>query len=305
MTSLSDVYEGGVSTVADPRQRAAGLALFAAGAALVVAAIALATTGLRGVVGLGVIDARWYAGVLAGLGVPAVFVGIFVVLPASDRSRAAAAIGASLAVFGVVLYGYAYPDRWFAADPAVALVTTLIYAAGALLTFWCLFVSVATFKRRNDPGGTARIEITEEGNVRVVSADSSTSEFGSVGMFGSDPDGDVPTQTNDPSSSDTIRQPEPTGDGGLHQPEPTSDGGAVAEQPSNDRVADDALVDDEILQAAKERGSPDRYCGNCAHFEYVRADGEITPYCTRYEELMDDMDACEHWDENSSPSNPL
>jgi len=286
MTSLSDVYDGGVNTVADPRQRAAGLVLFAVGVAAVVAAIALATTGLRSALDLGVIDARWYAGVLAGLGVPAGFVGIFVVLPASNRSRAAAAIGASLAVFGVVLYGYAYPDRWFAADPAVALVTTLIYAAGTLVTFWCLFISVATFKRRQTPGGTARVAITEEGNVRIVSTGSDPSAFGSVGMFGSDPDGNVPTQTNDPGAGDQIKQPEPTSDGGT-------------------AVTEDAIVDDEVLQAATERGSPDRYCGNCTHFEYVRADGEIAPYCGRHEELMDDMDACEQWAENSTPSESL
>jgi hypothetical protein len=296
MTSLSDVYEGGVSTVADPRQRAAGLTLFAAGVVAVVAAIALATTGLRGMLGLDIVDARWYAGVLAGLGVPAGVVGVFVVLPASDRTRAAAAIGASIAAFGVVCYGYAYPDRWFAADPAVALATTLIYAVGVLLTFWCLFVGLATFKRRNDPGGTARVAITEEGNVRVVSTGSEPSAFGSVGMFGSDPDGSVPTQTNaDAVSSDGGTQTTQTET--ATQPEPTSDGSGA--------VTEDAIVDDELLEAAKQRGSPDRYCGNCSHFEYVRADGEITPYCARYDELMDDMDACEAWEENDTPSEPL
>ena len=299
MTSLSDVYEGGVNTVVDPRQRAAGLTLFAAGAIVVVAAIALATTGLRAALELGVVDARWYAGVLAGLGVPAGFVGIFIVLPASDRLRAAAAIGASLAIFGVVLYGYAYPDRWFAADPAFAFVTTVIYSVGALLTFWCLFISVATFKRRNDPGGTARVEITEEGNVRVVSTGSGVSEFGSVGMFGSDPDGNVPTQTNagEATSDGGVTRTAQTRNSGMSQPEPTSDGAGA--------VADGALVDNEVLEAATERGSPDRYCGNCAHFEYVRADGDITPYCGRFDELMDDMDACEQWDANDTPSEPL
>jgi hypothetical protein len=39
----------------------------------------------------------------------------------------------------------------------------------------------------------------------------------------------------------------------------------------------------------------DRYCGNCAHFDYVRTDRGIQPYCGLHDELMDDMDACEEW----------
>lgn len=286
MTSLSDVYEGGINTVADPRQRRLGMALFAVGATMVVGAIAIATTDLAAWLGLDVVGARGLAGVLAGLGIPAAFVGLFVVMPATDTTRAAAAIGASLAVFGVALFSYAYPERWLGADPPVALATIAIYALGTLLTSWSLFISVATFNRRNAPGGTARIEITEEGNIRVVSADPETNAGGSVGLFGSDPDGDVPTQTND---HQTNRQP--AGSKPTPEQQPTSDGSGA--------ITDDALVDDEILEATKERGSPDRYCGNCSHFEYVRADGELTPYCTLDSDIMTDMDACEQWDENA------
>jgi hypothetical protein len=285
MTSLSEVYEGGINTVADPGQRRVGMALFATGVGMVVAAIAVATTDLSALLGLDVIGARALAGVLAGLGIPGGFVGLFVVLPATDATRAAAAVGASLAVFGVVLFAYAYPDRWLSADPLVAVATVAVYALGTLLTLWSLFISVATFNRRQGPGGTARIEITKEGNVRLVSAAPESTAGGSVGLFGSDPDGSVPTQTNSGSADDRRTGREPT-----TEPRPTGDGsGAVAEE---------ALVDDEIVKAANERGRPDRYCGNCAHFEYVRADGEIAPYCARHSELMDDMDACEQWEEN-------
>lgn len=283
MTSLSEVYEGGINTVADPGQRRIGMALFAVGVAMVVAAISVATTGLSSLLGLDVIGARALAGVLAGLGIPAGFVGLFVVLPATDATRAAAAVGASLAVFGVVLFAYAYPDRWLSADPPVAVATIAIYALGTLLTLWSLFISVATFNRRQGPGGTARIEITEEGNVRLVSAAPDSAVGGGVGMFGSDPDGSVPTQTNTESVDRSPTRSE-------RDPRPTSDGSGA--------LAEDAEVDDAILEAASERGRPDRYCGNCAHFEYVRADGEIAPYCARHSELMDDMEACEQWDEN-------
>jgi hypothetical protein len=274
MTSLSDVYEGGINTVADPRQRRLGMALFAVGATLVVGAIPVATTDLSAWLGLDVFAAREVAGTLAGLGIPAVFVGLFVVVPASNRTRAAAAMGASLALLGVLLFRQAYPYRWLATDPQVALVTTVVYTAGTLLTVWALFISIATFNRRIDPGGTARIALTETGEVRVISSEPNGGA-GSVGLFGRDPDGSVPTQTN-------ADQSEPT---------PASDGSGA--------VTDDALVDDDIFAAASERGQPDRYCGNCDHFKYVRLDGELVPYCGLTEDLMEDMEACERWEENA------
>jgi len=277
MTSLSEVYEGGVGSVVDPRQRVLGVALFAAGAAMVAGAIPIATTDLAARFGLGVFEARELAGVLAGLGLPAVFVGIFAVLPAGRATRGAAAIGASVAVFGVALFAHAYPYQWISGNPRLALATTVVYSFGTLVTFWCLFVGVATFKRRNDPGGAARLEITDEGRIRVISSDVDVPGFGSVGLFGGDPGGDVPTQTN----REAVQA----------SPEPTSDGGSAVAEPD--------ARDEELIEAVTTRGRPDEYCGNCRHFEYVRSDGEITPYCGLADHLMEDMDACEEWTPNN------
>jgi len=329
MTSLSEVYEGGVRTVVDRRQRLLGMSLFAVGVAMVVGAITIATTDLSAWFGFDVIEARSRAGVLAGLGLPAVFIGIFTVLPASDVTRATAAIGASLAVFGVVLFTYAYPQRWLSNDPTFALATIVLYSIGTLLAFWCLFVAIATFKTRNDPGGTARIEITEEGKVRVISSGPTTTTtepdesgsrpsipgFGSVGLFGNDPDGTVPTQTN---GTESTTEPDRK-DGGIVISEPSTDGGSTTSRngaptgtPRNSAITSDgggvATADDgvdaEVFEAAQERGRPDRYCGNCTHFEYVRADGDIEPYCGFHGRLMDDMDACDQWDERETDSLP-
>jgi len=283
MTSLTDVYEGGINTVADPRQRRLGMGLFVIGAAMVVGSIPIATTDLSTMLGLDSLAAREMAGILAGLGIPAVFVGIFVVLPAGNASRAAATIGATLATFGVVLFRFAYPEQWLSSNPQLAIATTAIYSLGTLITVWCLFISVATFDRRQDPGGTARVEITEEGKVKVVSKSPDLSGTGSVGLFGNDPDGSVPTQTNE----ETVTR---SADADPRTRKPTSDGGSA--------VADDPFVDDEIAEAAKQRGIPDKYCGNCAQFKYVRVDGKIRPYCGLHQELMDDMDACEQWEAN-------
>ncbi len=303
MTSLSDVYEGGVGVVADPRQRLAGAALFLAGAAMIVGAIPIATTDIVRGLGFSVYEGRKFAGILAGLGVPSVFVGILTVLPAGRATRAGTAIGASLAVLGVALFGYAYPYNWVASNPGLAVTTTLLYTAGTLITFWCLFLGIATFKTRNDPGGSARLEITDEGTVEIVSTDSAIPGMGGIGLFGTDPDGEVETQTNREIDEEPIVA-EPDIDEAFQstpsettKPTPAGDGsGAVDTAPE---TPDPAAADADIHQAVTERGQPDRYCGNCSQFEYVRVDGEITPYCGFHEEVLEDMDACDQWEANS------
>lgn len=314
MTSLTDVYDGGVGSVATRRRRVTGAGLFVVGAAMVVGAIPIGTTDFAAGLGLSVFEARKLAGVLAGLGLPAVFVGIFTVLPAGRATRGAAAIGAGLAILGVALFGYAYPYEWVAANPAMAVVTTLLYSVGTLVTFWCLFVAVATFKTRTDPGGSAQLEVTDEGTVRVVSVSTGLPGMGSVGLFGHEPDGDVDTQTNRDDDEDDTLVPEPTLDettptqSPADQPEPTpptpaGDGAGTVETPETAATQQPeqppAAASADLQQAVEERGSPDRYCGNCSHFEYVRADGDITPYCGLNDELMEDMDACRQWDGNS------
>jgi hypothetical protein len=46
---------------------------------------------------------------------------------------------------------------------------------------------------------------------------------------------------------------------------------------------------------AARDGPGDTYCGNCAKFDYVRTDDGMRPYCAHYDELMDDMEACDSW----------
>ncbi|MFT4948696.1 MAG: hypothetical protein ACI9CA_000818 [Natronomonas sp.] len=268
MTSLTEAYDGSAGAVVDRRRRALGAGVFVLGAAMVVTAILVATTGLGDVLGLGTYEARELAGILAGGGLPAVFIGIFVVLPAPKTVRALAAIGASIALLGVALFASVYPGQWIPIDPGLTVVTILVYSLGTLATFWCLFVGLVTFKTRNDPGGTATLNVTEAGTVRIVS-DNTSPGLGGVGLSGT-PDGGVETQTNR---------------------EPAGDGGSVA----------DPAAKSEAAETTGTRGQPDRYCGNCGHFEYVRADDDLAPYCGLHDELMDDMDACEQWRPNDQP----
>jgi hypothetical protein len=297
MANLTDVYDGGVGGVAGRRRRFLGLSLFGLGAVMVVTAIVVATTGLADQFGLTTFGARELAGVLAGLGLPAAFLGSFAVLPASQRARAAAVIGASLSVFGVVLFREAYPYQWVGSGsgPDLTLPVVVVYFLGTITLFWCLFVAVANFKTRTDPGGTVRMEVTDEGTTRILEVSGSVPGLGGIGLFGQNPDGEVQTQTNSADEDDVLyaREETHTPTGGQTA---ASDGGAAAQQGGMD---DAEPVPDEVVEAAETRGQPDAYCGNCEHFQYVRADGEIRPACTLHTEVMNDMEACDDWQANN------
>ena len=214
MASLTDVYEGHVRTATTPRRRYAGASGFALGTAMVVGGILVATTGVGDAAGLDVVAARRVAGILAGLGLPLAFLGVFTVLPSGPTARAAAVIGASVSAFGVALFGVAYPEQWFGAGDPLAVVTVGVYFAGGVTTLACLFAGLATFKTRTDPGGTARMEITEEGAVRVVKdATLPDSSAGSVGLVGGGVGRHV-SQVHDDEEDDAEVLSRETGTGG-------------------------------------------------------------------------------------------
>jgi len=301
MASLTDVYQGHVRTATTPRRRYAGASGFALGTAMVVGGILVATTGVGDAAGLGTVAARRVAGILAGLGLPLAFLGVFSVLPSGATTRAAAVIGASVSAFGVALFGVAYPAQWFGAGDPLAVVTVGVYFAGGLTTLTCLFAGLATFKTRTDPGGTARMEITEEGTVRVVKDTTlPDSNAGSVGLVGSGSGlGSHVSQVHDDAEDDAEVLTAETGGASTDHThpaqQPTADGGATVDDGSDDSEFTDA----EVLGDPRPRGRPDAYCGNCAYFEYVKVDEKITPYCALHDELMDDMDACDEWHEAS------
>jgi hypothetical protein len=279
MTSLSEVYEGEGGNGTDLRRLYFGVGLFGVGAVMLVAGIVVATTDLLVGGGTTIADVRKLGGLLGGLGVPAVFLGVFAVLPSNRRTKAAAIIGASIAVLGVGLFWHAYPCQWSGSNCGAGLAdltlpTVVVYFLGTITTFWSLFVGVANFKTRNDPGGTVEMEVTKKGETKVVEVDrSSLDGFGGIGFFGGTPDGEVDTQT----ASGTV-----------------SDGGATTDD-IND-VGQATGGDDGAEVVSDPAPAPaDAYCGNCAHFQYVRTGDGIQPHCGLHDELMDDMDACEAW----------
>lgn len=289
MASLTEVYEGGNG--ASLRRLYAGVALFGVGAVLLVAGIVTAATGVGSRVGLDLFTSRRVAGVLGGVGLPAVLLGTMAVLPRASRTvRGAAYAGAAVSLVGVYLFNGAYPVDWVggSGDTSMTLVVASVYFLGTLVTTWCLFVAVANFKTRNDPGGTVKLEITKDGETRIVevSNDRLRGTLGGIGVLGGTPDGDVDTQTNRESS---------TGGGSTNRSSGGRGGTAEGVTDGGATTTDDA----EFLTGDSGEPTSDTYCGNCSHFQYVRTDGDIEPYCGYHGELMDDMDACEEWTPNT------
>ena len=315
MPSLSEVYEGKEREVS-LRRLTFGLGLFAAGSLLVVAGVVVATTDLVYGTDIAALTAkRQLGGVVAGVGVPAVFLGVFAVLPSGRLTKAAAVVGAGIGVVGVALFVHAYPCRWSgsvcgAGKPNLTLATVGLYAFGVLLTFWCLFVGVANFKTRNDPGGTARVNVTRKGETRYVPVERSSrgTGAGGIGFFGNTPDGDVKTQTAGAGTAsdggtDSESITSPLGESASGSGSSASGSGSSASATdrrsgagSSDGTAAESGPGSRDRATAPERAAGDVYCGNCAFFEYVRTDEGIRPYCGAHEGLMEDMDPCQQWE---------
>ena len=222
MTSLSEVYGERGRNGASLRRLYLGVTLFSGGILLVLAGIVSAGTGLLvSMEGVSLGDARLYGGILGGTGVPLVMLGVMSVLPASRNTRAVAVVGAAVMGLGVALFAHAYPHHWIGGPSPelrdLTLVTASVYFLGAATTFWCLFVGIANFKQRNDPGGTVTMEVTHKGETKIVEVDRGQLQgVGGIGFFGGTPDGDVATQTNSPNS----------GAGVTHDGASVSDGGS-------------------------------------------------------------------------------
>ena len=313
MTSLSEAYGGRGRSGVDPRRLYVGVASFVAGTLLLVVGLFVAAEVLIPADYTSA-AARRLGGTFGGVGLPLVLLGVMAVLPADRSTYAASVVGAAVMCLGVALFAYAYPYHWVGGPRPeltdLTLPTAGLFFLGAATTLWSVFVGVANFKTRNDPGGTVTMEVTHKGETKVVEVPrDQLGSRGGVGLLGGTPDGDVETQTNRPEKSPGAASGErgaqglsastgagPTGgrssasvsDGGSDAAEITAPLGGDASPPS----ASETLSP----EAPSTRDGPgDAYCGNCEQFDYVRTDDGMRPYCAHYDELMDDMEACEDW----------
>jgi hypothetical protein len=163
MTSLGEAYDRNRYEGRDPRQVLGGSALLAAGGLALVAATLLVATAAGGATA-----PKLHAGVLAGLGIPALLLGVVVVLPASRRARLGVVSGALVDVAGVALFWEAYPARWAGAADSLAFETTMVYFVGGAIALWFLFSAIASFRRRNNPQGTVTMEVVRQGETQTV-----------------------------------------------------------------------------------------------------------------------------------------
>ncbi|MFW6448857.1 MAG: DUF7139 domain-containing protein [Halobacteriota archaeon] len=272
MASIGEVYEAQARGMVDPRVLRFGLGLFVVGVAVGFVSLLLGTTDLGTAVGLDTYGARRVAGVLAGIAVPMILVGTLALFPSGRRSKAGAAIGTGIAVLGVALFWYAYPQDWAGYGRDLTAYVSVVYAIGVVTIAWALFTTVATFKRRNDPGGTLEFHLAPStGQPRLLEAARAGLRGASLtpsSWFGSST-----------SSPQVTVEPEP-----APTPANVTDGG-----------------DGEVLGAGTGSTHPvDRYCGNCQHFAYGHdQQGRLSPYCQYHDEAMDDMEPCSHWDANA------
>jgi hypothetical protein len=169
MTSLSEAYSGGRWDGRDPRRVSVGGGLFVLGALAVAAAILVLTTELGIPFDVATeVAARRFAGVLAGVGIPAMFLGVVVVLPATTRQQVGVVLGALLSLGGVGLFWHAYPAQWTGTPESLAFETAMLYFAGGSVALWFVLSAVATFKVRNNPQGTVTLEVVRQGETREL-----------------------------------------------------------------------------------------------------------------------------------------
>jgi len=162
MPSLDEAYDRRWDRLRDPHRVGLGLLLAAAGGVAVLAAMVLVAVDPEST------GAKQSAGVAAGLGVPAMLLGVVVVLPASRRNRLGVLAGAGLTVLGVLLFWVAYPNRWTRTADPLAFETLGVYAAGCVIGLWFVFSALASTRLRNVPRGTVELEVVREGGARTV-----------------------------------------------------------------------------------------------------------------------------------------
>lgn len=162
MTSLDEAYNSRWSGVRNPRRVVGGLALVGFGVLAVAVAMVLVWLSGDSTV------AKQYAGVVSGLGVPALLLGVVVVLPASRKTRLGVALGTAIASAGVVMFWYVYPGRWTRTGDPLAFETMMLYGLGCAVALWFVFSAIASFRLRNNPEGTIKLEVVRKGETKTV-----------------------------------------------------------------------------------------------------------------------------------------
>lgn len=162
MPSLDEAYDRRWPGVRDPHRVGSGLVLVGGGALAVAAALGVLAVGGDST------TTKRFAGVAAGLGIPAMLFGLVVVLPASTQNRRRVFLGAALAAVGVVLFWIAYPDQWTRTGDSLAFPTLALYGLGCMVALWFVFDALVSTRLRNNPQGTVTLEVVREDDTTTV-----------------------------------------------------------------------------------------------------------------------------------------
>lgn len=179
MPSLDEAYDDR-SGLADSREAAVGLGLLSVGALAILAAIALVWFGSD------TPTIKQYAGVTAGVGIPAMLLGVVAVLPANRRQRLGVVVGTVLAGIGVWLFWHVYPTRWTRTSDPLAFETLTLFGVGCAIALWFVFSAIASTRLRNNPHGTVSLEVITQGRTRTVEL--SRREYRELLSDGGDPE---------------------------------------------------------------------------------------------------------------------
>ena len=218
MTSLDETYDRRWSRLRDPHRVGAGLVLVGVGALAVLAAMVLVALepGSKG--------AKRTAGIVAGLGVPAMLLGVVAVLQASRRNRLGVLAGAGLTVVGVALFWVVYPGRWTRTADPLAFETLAVYTTGCAVGLWFVFSALASIRLRNDPQGTVELEVVREGETRRVEV--STDRYKEIVGDGGDT-GAVLSELEQTNEEQSERKPGTEQETDSDQPTAASQDGAT------------------------------------------------------------------------------
>ncbi|XGI83846.1 hypothetical protein ACEU6E_00950 [Halorutilales archaeon Cl-col2-1] len=295
MAGIREKYRRRLGEIETERRLYIGLGLVGLGVFLVLlGGIVSISETVGGLLGTSNPTEQWgTGGILAGIGVPLTFLGIFAVLPASWEDTRIALVGVGTSFLGILIFTYVYPHMWHGDPTDLTWTVVVTYGSGSVIEFLALFKSILDLELRielSSPGTPISVGYAdrndEEDTTSSQSQSQSTSEDSETGTgsFGS-----VAVSSSTSLSSST------SGGGG-------GGGGTDAEILGNDTSETDS--DSEFESPTQEPRSldnvptdsgftGDRYCGNCIYLEYIEDGGTSSPYCDYHETKLDDLEPCE------------
>jgi len=206
---MGDVYEkkntGGISK----SRKNKGIFSFLTGLIFLVSAMIIGTTSLFFRFGLTIDETQEIGGVLAALGLLAVFGSSLLVSKNVLRKHVLTyVLGTFLTFAAIAIFTIQFPQNWTVNELSSIPLVSFLMLCGTSLNIYTVFWVIIRFKIRNSPGGTVQLTIEEDGKTRTVTVQKSVLEnasrekiksiasSGGIGLLGSDPDGNVKTQTN-------------------------------------------------------------------------------------------------------------